>query len=126
MKKYIYISEKEIPLYSGYFVIILTNSIDNLQKYIPNVKTNNREVYAHSFYENYKGHEGFIVALNFHNNSKIRHGVITHEAYHTANFIASARGLIADFDNDEPVAYLAGWVANEIYDFINKNKLKPI
>lgn len=125
MKEYIYLKEQLIPFYSGYFVIILTNSISKLEKYIPNVKKKNSEVYAHSFYESYKGHQGFILVLNFDNDVKIKHGTITHEAYHIANFIGSERGFIADFDNDEPLAYLAGWITDECYKFINVNKFKP-
>lgn len=45
---------------------------------------------------------------------------ITHEAVHIVNLIFVDRGINQDLYNDEPQAYLTGWVVGEIVKFINK------
>jgi hypothetical protein len=40
--------------------------------------------------------------------------VIAHESVHIANFIFKSIQADLDIDNDEPYAYLVGWIANEI------------
>ena len=87
----------------------------------------NIEIYAHSWFESYKGREGFIMILNFENDfRKITHGVIVHEAIHISNYIALERDIDPDFENDEPIAYLAEWITDEVYKFIKKSNFKII
>src|SRR5688500_7720328 len=45
--------------------------------------------------------------------------VITHEAIHAANFVYKKCGILHDVDNDEPFAYLAGWIAKKITEAVN-------
>lgn len=124
MKEHLHIKHIEIPLYRGYFIIIVTNSSDRVKKHIPIFPYD--EVYAHSFSGNYRGRQGFMMVLNFKNGfRKIKHGVITHEAIHIAHFIADNRGIQANFNNDEPITYLAEWITDETYKFINKLNYKP-
>jgi len=121
---YIKIKALEVPLYRGKFIIVLTNSTTELKKHLPEFER--PLVYAHSWAENYKGHIGYYMILNFENKHRhITHGCITHEALHIANFIASDRGIQASFSNDEPITYLAEWITDETYKFIKANNLKP-
>ena len=121
-KEYLYIKSHKIPLYRGYFVIILSNSVDKLRKYLPDF--DNKEIYAHSWYEKYRSKQGFIMVLNFDNAYReITHGVIAHEAMHLTNMIASLRGIEPDFNNDEHLAYLTEWIVDTVYKFIPKNKI---
>lgn len=115
-----------IPLYGGKLVVILTNSTEQLQKYIPSC--HDESPYAHAYYINWKGHQGFTVVLNFdRENVKITHGAITHEAFHIMRFIARERGFDADFDKDEePCAYLIDWVTDEIYKTMKKYNKKVV
>lgn len=41
-------------------------------------------------------------------------GIIAHEAVHMANYIFKQCYIQPDLDNDEPQAYLVGWLVNEI------------
>lgn len=52
---------------------------------------------------------------------------ITHECIHLCSFISKRLGLKLDIDNDEPQAYLGGWMAGEIYkNYLKfKNKFNP-
>ena len=120
MAEYLHIKAVEVPIYRGYFVIILTNSQKKVVKYLPEFKG---RVYAHSWFATYRGQQGFYIVLNFDNEvRKIKHGVITHEAIHTAHFIATERGIEPDFSNDEAIAYLGEWITDSVYKFIQKHK----
>lgn len=119
MKKYYHERVVDIPIYPGKLVIILSNDKKRLNKQIPVLKANN--LYAHSLYHDYKRYNGFYLILNFNNSfKKIQHGTITHESLHIANFIANYCGFVADLANDEPLAYIAGWITDHVYEFMNK------
>lgn len=45
---------------------------------------------------------------------------LTHESIHAAGFVLEMAGIDIDIENDEPLAYLAGWIAEEI----NKRYIK--
>lgn len=125
MEEYLYIKEINIPIYRGCFVIIITNSQTKLKKYLPDFP--NEEIYAHSWCVKYKREQGFIMVLNFENDfRKIKHGVITHEVIHIAHFIAEYRAIDPSFTNDESIAYLAEWITDEVYKFIEKYNYKPL
>lgn len=47
-------------------------------------------------------------------------GVIAHEAVHIANHVFKQCGIIPDLDNDEPQAYLIGWLVNQITKFLKQ------
>jgi hypothetical protein len=120
MEKHFYKKEVHIPLYRGTLLIFLTNDSSELQKHIPDFK--DEEPYGHTLAVNYNGRAAYAVIFNFlYSYRKITHGTITHESIHAANFIASDRGIVADFNNDEPIAYLADWITDEIYKFIEES-----
>lgn len=127
MKAYIHIKEKWIPIYRGKLVIILSNSTQKVKKLIPELLGSS--VYAHTINQNWHGVDGYIIVLNFDNQARhIFPGTITHEAIHCAHFLARGRDIIADFENDEPIAYLVEWITDEVYKFVYKkgfNITKP-
>lgn len=46
--------------------------------------------------------------------------IIAHESHHLVNFIMDHIGLKYDFTNDEPTAYLHGYVVEKITEVVNK------
>lgn len=50
--------------------------------------------------------------------------VVAHEAVHIANIIFKRADIQLDIDNDEPYAYLLGWIVDCITTIINKKKRK--
>lgn len=112
----------KVPLYPGKLVIIITGSLKKAKKNISIFKDD--YIYASSYFDVYKKDQGFYVLLNFNYHKKIYHGTIAHEAVHIAHFIMTHSGLIDSFDNDEPKAYLVGWITNQIYKVIKQTKYK--
>lgn len=53
-------------------------------------------------------------------NKKISINVVAHEALHISRMILTSRGVVFDPNNDEPYAYMVGWVAGIAYKSIPK------
>lgn len=53
---------------------------------------------------------GFL--LRFRSKKQMNHKTIAHESSHVAMMIFKAIGASVDLDNQEPFAYLVGWVAD--------------
>jgi hypothetical protein len=122
MKKHTYVKELEVPLYGTQFIIVLSNDSKEVSKKLPQME--DEGLFAHAIHTNWKGLRGFVMILNFDwKYAKITNGTISHEALHIANMISDAMGVQPDFNNDEPLAYLTEWIVNEVYRFINDNKM---
>ena len=114
---YIEITEIPIPIYNGMLVVLLSNSKKKIKKVLPKFKS---DPYAHAISTNWKGLDGYVVILNFDSGYAIRPGTIAHEAGHIANMIGESRGFLPTLINDEPMAYLIGWVADQVHDVIRE------
>lgn len=66
---------------------------------------------------NKNGHTQYIVA--FDNNAD--GSLIAHECVHLVNEIYIDRGIQLDRQNDEPQAYLMGWLFEQCEKFLNNN-----
>lgn len=124
VKKYYYEAEEEIPLYRGKLVVIATNDGNRLSRSL--IDYDNRPLYAHTWFAQWKGDQGFIVIFNFSSiNRDIYHGVVAHEAIHAVHMILQSRGVTPDFVNDESVAYLLEWVVDTIYKCLKEFGKEP-
>lgn len=121
MDKYYHEKEVSIPLYSGKAIIIFTNDGEKLKKY-PHLFYED-DFYAYSYFD-VEHSDDFYIVLNFnHPYKKITHGVVSHESLHLTDFILNDRGVVADFENDEPITYLLNWVVDEVYKFARDTKM---
>ncbi len=113
-----------VPLYLGMLVVVISDEKDKcIELTNERMFLDYKEIFATAAYGTYKGSQGFFVFLNPNNTrSKVTRGVVAHEAVHAANFILEDRGVIADFVNDEPQAYLMGWIVDQIYKTFDKVK----
>lgn len=115
------IKHATIPLYRGSLVVLLTDSVQEIQKHCP--EFSNQNVYAHAVNASFDGVDGYFVILNTKSkNRPITHGVITHESIHVVNMLALNRGIEPDLNNDEPMAYLAEWVCDFVYSALQDAK----
>ena len=60
-----------------------------------------------------KTESGINYFLAFENNTKP--DIIAHECFHFVNELFSHKGIIPDTENDEPGAYLMGWIVEECF-----------
>ena len=109
----------DIPIYGGKLVVILTNDANLVKKYYPDFYDD--YVYAHALDHYYKGKRAYYVVLNTdYKYGKITNGVVAHEAHHIVTYLFNYKGILYDPANDEPFAYMIGWVVERIHEVLDK------
>lgn len=105
----------DIPIYFGYLIVVFDNDFQKVINKL-NLDTKGRNNLAEygaitMSQRNKKGVSQYFVIFP----ENVSHTVIAHEALHVTNWIMSDRCITADLVNDEPQAYLLGWVVGQIY-----------
>ena len=94
--------------------------------YVVPEKIKSSEALAFSVYDARHQRCGSLVW--FHDITRITLRNVAHESVHAANFIFSDLGIRIDVDNDEPQAYLVGFIADcieKVQIEVVREKLKP-
>jgi hypothetical protein len=101
----------KIPLYFGCLIVHKIDSfeeINNLYKDI-NVPLN---TYSAIVFNDKK--DNIVLAIE-----EVNYAIIAHEIVHIVNSIFKRAGIKLDLDNDEPQAYLTGYLMKEINKFLS-------
>ena len=119
-----------IPIYGGRLHIIISQDFEKdigllSKKYDRSLFSNTHNYVGFTTYR--QNH--YLFVLNVKNIPKKNFeaeivNTITHECFHLCSFISKRVDLKLDVDNDEPHAYLGGWLAGEIYKSYLKFKVK--
>lgn len=104
--------EVSIPIYFGKLTMILTNEWEVVNK-VYNTKIDDN-LYDAVVFE-MKDNDEYIVAIKV-----IKWSIIAHEVVHIVNAIFLKCGIELDRHNDEPQAYLTGWIFEEINKFLEE------
>jgi len=107
--------KKKVPLYPAYITVILYDSSEEVSK-----KYSMADGKEGGFFQVDDDHLNFVIGIKS-NNGVI---AITHECEHIKNRIMYAIGYETNQLNDEPDAYLVGWIAGFITDVLYKHKEK--
>lgn len=107
------IKEVIIPIYFGTLVIIVTDNWEEVNTIYDKTDIDGA-LYEGVFFE-VKNKDEYVVAIK-----RTDWSVIAHEAVHVVNAIFLNCGVILNRKNDEPQAYLTGWVVNEIDKFLKE------
>jgi|GEM_PF-567795 len=101
----------KIPLYSGDLIIVQSDDIQKvLDKY--GVKFDVHGYEAVTFrHDTRSGYTRYVIAFENPVNSRI----VAHESLHVVTYLFEDRGMRIDNMNDEPAAYLLGWVVGQIH-----------
>lgn len=111
------IKEISIPIYFGKLVIIFTDELERLNPlYNTNIKEDDYDAVV--FLDKPESNT-VIVAIK-----KKDWSVIAHETVHVVNAIFLSCNIQLDRNNDEPQAYLTGWVIQQIDDFLKEVEIK--
>jgi hypothetical protein len=105
-----------IPIYECGLTIILTDDLNEVVKKYK-LEGNWDNFGALTFGDKLK-HRHYVVA--FTDASHLSN--IAHEIVHIKNYIFHGINAKIDIDNDEPEAYLTGWLFDKIYDFLTKQQ----
>lgn len=108
----------KVPIYFGDLVMLQTNKFEKVNKsYNSNFTKDDNKIYDAVVFKDSKKHINQYVVV-FRKNPD--YTVIAHETVHLVNAIFKDHGIELDLDNDEPQAYLTGWIFNKIDKFLNK------
>jgi len=102
-----------IPIYCAKLTMILDeNDLKSVQK---KYKTKSLEKYGAVVFKHDSEDNHYIAAFS----DKDHLSNITHEVVHIKNQIYLDCGVELDRLNDEPEAYLSGWLFDQIYNFLH-------
>lgn len=96
----------DIPIYLAKLTVIIDNDLSYVEKKYKTEPLSNFGAVAFRV-ENKHGH--YVVAFEYTSNS-----IITHELTHIKNYIYEDRKIDLDVNNDEPEAYLMGWLVESV------------
>jgi hypothetical protein len=102
----------DIPIYGGKLSFYYDSNLTPIKEQY-NLDINLDDYDAFVFSDNSK--DEFIICF-----SEYKFSTAVHEIIHVVNDIFKSRNIELDLDNDEPQAYLAGWVAKELNTFMNE------
>ena len=112
-----------VPLYGGKVHIVFTSDDDpyNASKKFFNCDNEDLKGCKAATLTNQAYNNVYHVVLS----SIATDGSIAHECLHVVNLIFEHAGITPDLRNDEPAAYLIGWLVDRVYECYDKfNKLK--
>lgn len=103
-----------IPIYFGKLTMIIVSDWMELDM-IHKIKVD-ENLYDAVVFE-IKNNDEYLIAIK-----KVEWSIIAHEVVHLVNAIFLKCGVELDRHNDEPQAYLTGWIINEIDKHIRENE----
>lgn len=109
------ISTIEIPIYFGDLRIIFTTDFVATAKELNIDDEGNDLTSMGAFVSSWTSGIG-LTTYNVMMDPDIDHDLIAHEVVHIVNSIYVERRMKLDPHNDEPQAYLTGWVTKQIYN----------
>ena len=114
-EKYTYKKRIKIPLFRDNLIIILTNDGGVIKQYCKKYKDRHAAI-------TWIKDENVYIALDF--SEEITFGIISHECFHSVNFILKKCNVDSCFDNDEPAAYLLDFIVDSVHKFIHSKSLE--
>ncbi len=102
----------EIPIYQGKLTLILDKDLKAVEK---KYKTTSLDDFGAVTLKNKDDYRHYVVAFT----DKDHLSTIAHEIVHIKNYIYLDCAMETDRYNDEPEAYLTGWLFDKIYNFLH-------
>ena len=109
----------KIPIYFGKLLVIVSVDWEYVNKTYKFDLNNETSACVFETVDR-KGVTTFVVAFTEINPSSDK---IAHEAVHLVGLLFKNRGILADFNNDEPFAYMLGWTVKSINSLLLKIKV---
>ena len=106
----------KIPLYGGKLRIIQTESFVDIAKQ----KGFNKQFINSEAAVFHEDDDGLLQCFVVFKTGDVSNKIIAHEALHVVSIIFDHIGAKMDLDNDEPQAYLLGWVVEQCDKTLNK------
>lgn len=112
----------QVPLYSFDLIIVQCKEVNDIfEKFM-------HKCYTFDAYMDFNNYPAFCiynrhnVIIAYRDKKDLDAGIIAHESLHAAHHIFLEIGAIPDMNNDEPLCYLLGWIAQQFELFVNAEK----
>jgi hypothetical protein len=113
------ITKINIPIYFGYLRIIIAKDFAKAANKIKYETPLDLSLFGAFVYAEHTKKKKYTLYTCFFK-PDATHSSIAHEVVHLVNSIYHDRGMKLDVLEDEPQAYLTGWVTEQIYKTIKK------
>lgn len=107
----------EIPIYFGKLRVIQAKNFSKWAGKLAGLDTEESEKYD-ALVCSYFAKDGSIRYAAIFRLKHCTNSTIAHEVVHLVNRILTDRGAKLDASNDEPQAYLTGWVTKKVYSVV--------
>lgn len=110
----------ELPIYNLDIIVIINDWQEANRKFKLQFREEDYEVCAWTIYdEPYIDNNEIFLLLR---QPYLDNETILHELIHVISGICNRRGIVMDPTNDEPLAYLQGYIGNKILEFRDKQQ----
>lgn len=108
----------ELPIYRADIVVIIDNWEEADKKFKLDLEKEDLKAHAITWLDPVykKKHEIFVLLKT----EFLDYNTVCHELYHIVMFVCEAKGIKPDLENDEPLAYLLGHIAEKLFAFRDK------
>lgn len=104
----------KIPIYTGYLKVVLSDDFEHVcKKWDVDIDAAKSAAFVWTY-----NNGGFVFCASFGPNVKLSE--VVHECVHLCSNIYDAHGIRPDIHNDEPQAYLTGWLFDRCHKILNK------
>jgi hypothetical protein len=112
------IKKIKIPIYFGELIIIQKQSLKDIHKKWA-IDFDFHGYAATCYTKNTKG--GCLrIVIAFMDATTPE--IITHESYHALNYLFEHNGIKHQFSNDEPAAFILGWIVKQCHKYLKVRK----
>jgi len=113
------IAKIKIPIYRDKLILIQTKDFTNIPKKYK-IRKFNASGYSGLCYRIYDKNKSLSVVILVRENTTPE--IIAHESVHCVNYIYQENGIKLDLMNDEPQAYLLGWIIEQCHKYFKIKK----
>jgi hypothetical protein len=102
----------KIPIYSGKLIIIQSDNFSDIEKKYNLVSL---EDYSAFCFKKQNNSSTYVMVFGV----DVTAGIIAHESFHVVTTLFEDSLITIDNNNDEPAAYLLGWIVEQCHKFLN-------
>ena len=113
------VTKVRIPLYHGILRIVISDDFTKSSKKL-NIDNEGHDLSMFGAFVTTSIDDNRETNFNVFFAPDVEHDSIAHEVVHLVNAIYISRRITLDPNNDEPQAYLTGWITGAIYRTIKK------
>lgn len=114
------VTKIRIPIYHGILRVVLTDDFVESAKCLK-IDNEGHDLSSLGAFVCASTDKNKETNFNVFFRTDVQHDLIAHEIVHLVNAIYVSRCISLDPNNDEPQAYLTGWITGQVYRILKEN-----